>query len=164
MRLGLIAALLAALTSTAPALAWDYSENADTHETWISAWQDDLDGTGAQLAVTCSDQFADESEIQFFTGLAWSSDFTTSGPETLRFQVDKSELSFAASYFEADGEAVLAVNLADDPTVQDFFEAIATAQSRIDLKVSTYSFHFGTKDVATAMQQFLDKCGSDNAL
>ncbi len=164
MRLLWIAAMASALAGTAPALAWDYGETDDSLETWISAWQDDLDGAGAQLAVSCSDLFAEESEIQFFTGTVWSADLASAAPETLRFAVDGAEHSFTAHYFEADGEAVLATNLADDPAVQDFFEAIGAADSSIDLDVAGDSFHFGTENVATAMQQFLDKCGTDNAL
>lgn len=164
MRLMWIAAIAAALAGTAPALAWDYSETDDAFETWISAWQDDLDGTGAQLSVSCSDLFAEESEIQFFTGTVWSADLATAAPETLRFAVDGAEHSFTVRYFEADGEAVLATNLADDPAVQDFFEAIGAADSSIDLDVAGDSFHFGTEGVTDAMTQFLGKCGKDNIL
>jgi len=73
---------LLVLALASPALAWDVAEDPEDNGYRVTAWDDDTDSRGFQLALTCNDADPGSAEIYLYTGAPW-----TAALETLRRRI-----------------------------------------------------------------------------
>ncbi len=158
MRACLVALPLMLLGLASPAIAWDVAEDPENNGYRVTAWDDDSDNRGFQLALTCNDTDPASAELYLYTGAPWNEALAKQTSESLKLEVDGKDYPYQASFVQAGGEAAIVAGVASDKSITELFRALGLASSSITLTYGGVIFTFDTDQVRDSVGTFLDKC------
>lgn len=152
----LLSLVLIGLSSQA--FAWAVASDPENDGNRITAWDDDSDNRGFQLALTCNDAAPAGAELYFYTGAPWNAVLSSHTSEALKLEIDGKEYPYKAGFVQAGDEAALMASVAADPSVPELFTALGKATSSITLTYGGVVFSFDVDDVEASVGTFLDTC------
>lgn len=146
------------LANAAPVFAWDYAEDPENDGNRVTAWDDDADNRGFQLALTCNDADPSSAELYLYTGAPWDQALAKQTNETLKLEVDGKDYPYRAGFVQAGDEAAIMTGVEADKSVGDLFTVLSKATSTITVTYGGVVFNFDVDQVEDSIGSFLDRC------
>lgn len=149
---------LVLLGLASPAFAWEVASDPEDDGTRITAWDDDSDSRGFQLALTCNDADPSGAELYLYTGAPWNAALASHTSEDLKLEIDGKSYPYKAGFVQAGDEAAIMASVADDKSTAELFTLLGKAETSITLTYGGVVFSFDVTNVEDAVGTFLDSC------
>ena len=150
--------LIAALSITQPALAWEMN-SSDTKKAWsYAAFQADKSG-GVELQFYCDETYPKDIQMLVFTDLDardGDSDFPS---VTVQAVVDGETFADLSGYYDAvDGERTVVVDTLEEERVRDILTAARAAKQPLMVEYDGRSHRFAVDGIEAVLGDFVDGC------
>lgn len=150
--------LIAALSITPPAVAWEMN-STDTKKAWsYAAFQADKSGD-IELQFYCDESYPDEIQMLVFTDLDaedGDSDFPSVAVQAV---VDGETFADLSGYYDAvDGERTVVIDTLEEDRVRTIITAARNAKQPLMLEYDGRSHRFGVDDISSVLGDFVDGC------
>lgn len=158
MRLMGLATALALLAATGTAEAWEYSVYDADSSTWLSAHQKADGGRPFELAVTCSEDLADQADVAVYADSEWPAAYEAGIDIPMTFTIDGETIRVLGDFGEFDMRRMVVAPDTGDPEVRTIFTRLATATQPITVEVAGETLTFPVTGAAKAIGKFLEHC------
>ena len=158
MRLMGLATALALLAATGAAEAWEYTVYDAEDATWLSAHQKADAGQPYELALTCSQDLADQADVAIYSDGEWPAAYEAGIDIPMTFTIDGAAIDVLGDFGEFDMRRMVVSTDSRDLQVRTIFERLAAAQQSITVEVAGETLTFPATGAAKAVGTFLEHC------
>jgi hypothetical protein len=158
MRLMGLATALALLATTGAAEAWEYTVYDADDSTWLSAHQKAAGGRPFELAVTCSQDLADQADVAVYADGEWPAAYEAGTDIPMSFTIDGETIGVLGDFGEFDMRRMVVAPDTGDPEVRTIFTRLAAATQPITVEVAGETLTFPADGAKKAVGKFLEHC------